>query len=109
MNARVRAKVETCKISNELSREGKPGVGVCKFRPDGSVFAVGGWDKRVRIYSRTSAKLLAVLKGSNSSVTALDWIKIEGTLDDDHVIAAGCSGGKIDIWRPTFLKKISSP
>lgn len=109
MSARVRAKVETCKISNELSREGKPGVGVCKFRPDGSMFAVGGWDKRVRIYSRTSAKLLAVLKGSNSSVTALDWRKIEGTLDDDHVIAAGCSNGKIDIWRPTFHEIISSP
>ena len=97
MKARVRAMVETCKISNELSREGKPGVGVCRFRPDGNVFAVGGWDKRVRIYSRTSAKLLSILKGSDASVTSLDWSK--RSVNGDYVLAAGSSDGKIALWR----------
>ena len=105
MKARVRAKVGTCKVSGEVSREGKPGVGVCRFRPDGNVFAVGGWDKRVRIYSRTSAKLLSVLKGSNASVTALDWNK--GNANDDFVLAAGSSDGKIAIWRPNIDKALT--
>ena len=105
MKARVRAKVGTCKVSDEVSREGKPGVGVCRFRPDGNVFAVGGWDKRVRIYSRTSAKLLSVLKGSNASVTALDWNK--GNANDDFVLAAGSSDGKIAIWRPNIDKALT--
>lgn len=102
MDARVRAKVATCKVTSELTREGKPGVGVCRFRPDGKVFAVGGWDKRVRIYSRTSAKLLSIMKGSDASVTALDWNwnSKTGSDDDEFLLSAGSSDGKIALWRP---------
>jgi len=103
MNARVRAQVGTCQLSNEIGREGKPGIGVCKFRPDGKVFAVGGWDKRVRVYSRTSAKMLSVLKGPNDvSVTALDWAAGDGDgsdLTNAGVLAAGSGDGKISVWR----------
>jgi len=96
MKARVRAKVGTCMISNDISRDGKPGVGICKFRPDRKVFAVGGWDKRIRIFSRTSAKLLAVLKGPNEgSISSLDWIYKNG----EYVLGAASGDGKISLWR----------
>eukprot|EP01083_Nonionella_stella_P132325 402263_1 len=102
MGARVRAKVGTCRLSNELSNNGKPGVGVCRFRPDGKVFAVGGWDKRVRIYSRTSANILTTLRGLNEeSVTALDWAggEISEGLMREGVLASGSNDGKISLWR----------
>ena len=102
MRARVRAQVGTCKLSNEISREGKPGVGVCRFRPDGKLFAVGGWDKRIRLYSRTSAKLLSVLRGSNDgSISALAWSNMDASYgkSDDCILAAGSSDGKISLWR----------
>eukprot|EP00554_Chaetoceros_debilis_P011773 CAMPEP_0194128340 /NCGR_PEP_ID=MMETSP0150-20130528/60997_1 /TAXON_ID=122233 /ORGANISM="Chaetoceros debilis, Strain MM31A-1" /LENGTH=624 /DNA_ID=CAMNT_0038822323 /DNA_START=138 /DNA_END=2012 /DNA_ORIENTATION=+ len=102
MLARVRAKVGTCRLSNELSNNGKPGVGVCRFRPDGKVFAVGGWDKRVRIYSRTSANILITLRGLNEeSVTALDWAggEISEELMREGVLASGSNDGKISLWR----------
>ena len=96
MNARIRAKVGTCKIANEISSQGKPGVGVCKFRPDRKVFAVGGWDKCIRIFSRTSAKLLSVLRGPNvGSISSLDWFYKNG----EYVLAAASDDWKISIRR----------
>lgn len=100
INARIRAKVGTCKISEDSSFLGKPGVGICRFRPDGSCFAVGGWDKRIRIYSRTTAKLLAILRGTNEeAITTLDWAVGDDDLLHAGVLAAGSSDGKISLWR----------
>ena len=96
----------TCQLSNEIGMGGKPGVGVCKFRPDGKVFAVGGWDKRIRLYSRTSTSLLSVLRGPNdASVTAMNWARsCDGGGNDNvgveaGVLAAGTADGKILLWR----------
>eukprot|EP00553_Chaetoceros_curvisetus_P000340 CAMPEP_0204632842 /NCGR_PEP_ID=MMETSP0717-20131115/25791_1 /ASSEMBLY_ACC=CAM_ASM_000666 /TAXON_ID=230516 /ORGANISM="Chaetoceros curvisetus" /LENGTH=215 /DNA_ID=CAMNT_0051650799 /DNA_START=26 /DNA_END=673 /DNA_ORIENTATION=+ len=100
MQARIRAKVGTCKLSDEISREGKPGVGVCKFRPDGKIFAVGGWDKRVRLYSRTSAKQLGVLRGLNEqSISSLEWAHGDDRIVQEGILAAGSDDGKIALWR----------
>mmetsp|Transcript_9481 Transcript_9481/g.14117 ORF Transcript_9481/g.14117 Transcript_9481/m.14117 type:complete len:197 (+) Transcript_9481:1-591(+) len=100
IHARIRAKVGTCKISEDSSFLGKPGVGVCRFRPDGSCFAVGGWDRRIRIYSRTTAKLLGILRGPNEdSITTLDWAVGDDDLMHAGVLAAGSSDGKITLWR----------
>jgi len=100
IKARIRARVGTCKLSQDASYMGKPGVGICRFRPDGKVFAVGGWDRRVRIYSRTSAKLLSVLRGPNEdSLTALDWAIGDKELVQSGVLAAGSGDGKIALWR----------
>ena len=100
IKTRIRAKVGTCNISHDASFLGKPGVGQCRFKPDGSVFAVGGWDKRIRIFSRTTAKLLGILRGPNDdSITALDWAVGDKDLMDCGVLAAGSGDGKITIWR----------
>jgi hypothetical protein len=118
---RIRAKVGTCNIlsnddhnDNNLHNNdniknsspsfmGKPGVNICKFNPNGSCFAVGGWDKRVRIFSRTKGTLLGILRGPNEdSITALDWwstTNANGFINHSNVLAAGSADGKITIWR----------
>lgn len=77
----------------------KPGVGICRFRPDGRIFAVGGWDKRVRIYDRRSNNRpdvpIALLRGHDESVNTLDWspdAAISG------LIATGSSDGQVHVW-----------
>jgi len=77
---RIRARVGTCRMDDSIPSHhiGKPGVNTCRFHPQGHIFAVGGWDHRIRIYSRTSARPLAILKEKSSSVhdasiTALAW------------------------------------
>lgn len=100
MKSRIRARVGTCKLSEDISQGGKPGVGTCCFRPDGRVFAVGGWDKRVRIYSRRTASLLAVLNGPNdAAVTCLDWLMDKEELVESGVLVTGSGDGKISLWR----------
>jgi WD40 repeat protein len=100
MKARKRAHVGTCQISDDWLFGGKPGVNTIKFRPDGAVFAIGGWDKRVRIYSRTSAKLLSILRGpNNESITAIDWVCNNEDLERAGVLAAGSADGMISVWR----------
>lgn len=97
--ARLRARVSTCAISgpDESIRGGKPGVSVCRFRPDGRVFGVGGWDRRVRIFDRTgNASPLAILKGHSDSITALDWAPDS---QSTGYLATGAGDGKICIWR----------
>ena len=100
INMRLRAKVGTCKISEDAPFLGKSGVDICRFRPDGAYFAVGGWDRRVRIYSRTSAKLMGILKGPNEdSIKCLDWAIGDDGLVKAGVLAAGSGDGKITIFR----------
>lgn len=99
IKCRKRAKVGTCQITDDWSFGGKPGVNAIKFRPQGDIFGVGGWDKRVRIYSRSSAKLLAVFRGpNNDSITCLDWVDGQDELDNG-ILIAGSADGIISFWR----------
>ena len=66
------------------------------FRPDGRVFAVGGWDHRLRIFGRTSSKPFAILRGHQESVTAMDWT---GNAAFSGLLATGAGDGKVCIWR----------
>jgi hypothetical protein len=83
-----RGRLSTCRLDNQPSQGGKPGVGIVRFRPDdGRILAVGGWDHRVRLFERNhhhhhhrgggggGCRPLAILKGGNngSSISALDW------------------------------------
>jgi WD40 repeat protein len=107
---RIRARVGTCRFDEH---DGKPGVNICRFHPLGHMFAVGGWDGRIRLYSRTSARPLAVLKESShslaSSITALDWSTPisfpmhpwnDGSKESIHMslLASGTAEGRICLW-----------
>ena len=97
-------------LGSSQSIRAKPGIGQCRFRPDGRLFVVGGWDKRVRIYDRnikgpTVNQPLAILRGHAESVNAVDW-----SYDsvNSGLIATGSSDGKVYVWR-CFPSKSASP
>ena len=92
MEASIRVRSKTCSIESG----GKIGVSVCRFRPDSRMFAVGGWDYRLRLFSRSKSKALAILRGHEKSVTSCDWA------DDASVsglLATGADDGRICVWR----------
>jgi WD40 repeat protein len=96
VQARLRAKLATCQIGSDVVK-GKPGVSICRFRRDGRIFAVGGWDKRLRIFDRsTSATPLAILRGHEASVNSVDWAPDATT---SGLLATGAADGRIHIWR----------
>jgi len=99
MKSTVRARTLTC----SLKSGGKVGISICRFRPDGRVFGIGGWDRRLRIYGRTSLKPIAILRGHEESVTAMDWA---GNAALSGLLATGAGDGKVCIWRvfPHSLK-----
>jgi WD40 repeat protein len=103
MRASVRSKTRTCSIDSG----GKVGVSICQFRPDGRIFAVGGWDHRLRLFSRTSSKPLAILRGHDESVTAIDWASNAAL---SGLLATGAGDGRICLWRvfPHSLKSHES-
>jgi WD40 repeat protein len=93
MKSSIRKRTQTC----SLSSGGKVGVSIARFRPDGRIFAVGGWDKRLRIFGRTSSKPLAILQGGHrDSVVAMDW---PGNSAVSGLLATGAGDGKICIYR----------
>ena len=96
LKARIRSRIQTCSIGENTAR-GKPGVGTCRFRPDGRMFAVGGWDKRLRVFSRAAgAAPLALMRAHIDSVTAIDWAPDCAT---SGILATGSEDGQIAIWR----------
>jgi WD40 repeat protein len=96
VRARLRAKLATCQIGSDVVK-GKPGVSICRFRRDGRIFAVGGWDKRLRIFDRSSsATPLAILRGHEASVNSVDWAPDATT---SGLLATGAADGRIHIWR----------
>lgn len=96
LRLRLRSRLSTCKPMGE----GKPGVNLCRFQPgDGRLFAVAGWDQRVRIMDRSSSSkvpLKAILRGHDASVSALDWAP-DST--ESGLCATAAADGRIQIWR----------
>lgn len=89
--SRIRKRLSTI---NE-SKPGNPGVALCRFRPDGRLFAVGGWDRRVRIYDRVGYPV-AILRGHAETISAMDWAM---DADVSGLMATGSADGKIHIWK----------
>ena len=72
-NFEQRARLSTCRVDRK-SFNGKPGISICRFRPkDGRLLAIGGWDRRIRLFERSKGNLMAILKGNAGSIADLDW------------------------------------
>jgi len=94
---RTRARLSTCRVDNDDS-SGKPGVSICRFRPDdGRLFAVGGWDNRVRLFERSNGTPLAILRGHVGSVNAMDWAR--DAVDSGLLATAGGEDATISFWQ----------
>ena len=95
-DVRLRARVSTCRVDEKSA--GKPGVSICKFRPgDGRLWAVGGWDYRVRLFDRSRGNPLAILRGHKSSIGALDWAP---DADSSGLLASsGTADRQIFVWQ----------
>lgn len=96
LRLRLRLRLPTCKPQGE----GKPGVNLCRFQPgDGRLFAVAGWDQRVRIMDRSSncrTPLKAILRGHDAGVNAMDWASDSAK---SGLCATAASDGRIHVWR----------
>ncbi len=81
----------------ELREEGavplkKPGVAAVVLRHDGKIFAVAGWDGRVRLYRCDTRKPLAVLQYHRSGVQDVRFDQRSKRL------ASGSKDGSIAMW-----------
>lgn len=88
------------KDSNKSSwvSAGKPGVSICRFRPrDGRLLAVGGWDRRVRLFDRTHGNPMAILRGHENSVSAFDWSHDSDT--SGFLASSGRDTKIVNIWQ----------
>jgi WD40 repeat protein len=95
-NVRVRARISTCSI-NDDALDGKPGISICRFQPrDGRLWAVGGWDHRVRLFERSAGKPMAILRGHTTSVNALDWAPDSNR---SGLLASSGGGDSIYVWQ----------
>ncbi|XP_060068376.1 guanine nucleotide-binding protein subunit beta-like protein 1 [Ylistrum balloti] len=68
-----------------------PGFNRILFRKDGKLFATGGWDGNVRLFSGKSVKPLAVLTYHKESVQTLAF-------STDKILASGSKDHHISLW-----------
>ena len=96
-NIRIRSRLSTCRIDDETSG-GKPGVSICRFQPgETRLFAVGGWDKRIRLFDRATGDPKAILRGYSNSVDCLDWAP---DADESGLLATSAVvENRIHIWQ----------
>lgn len=64
------------------------------YRPDGVVFASGGWDNVIRIWRADDGKHLRLLKGHRSHVTDIDFSP------DGKRLVSSSGDGTVRIWSP---------
>jgi WD40 repeat protein len=69
------------------------GVSVCRFDTTGEVVALGGWDYRLRLYRRSTGQPLALLRGHENSISAMDWAPGGSSL-----LVTGSTDGTVLVW-----------
>ena len=67
------------------------GVTTVAYRPDGKVFATGGWDNTIRIWS-AEGKSLRSMKAGSRNVTAVAFSK------DGQLLASSSGDGVLRVW-----------
>lgn len=68
------------------------GVNSIKIRPsDSRIFAIGGWDSRIRLYSTKKQKFLACLDFHKDAINSIDFAT-------NNLMCAGSNDGIITFW-----------
>lgn len=73
------------------------GVSCVSIRNDKKIFATGGWDNNVRLFSWKSTKPLAVLDYHNDSIRSLTFASAHSS--SNQILACGSSDKKISVWK----------
>lgn len=75
-----------------------PGVNTVKIREDRKVFSVGGWDGRIRIYSWSSLRPLAVLSEHKAAVADIAHSMGRVSLWNSPIMGVAGQDGHISLW-----------
>lgn len=75
-----------------------PGINKVQSRSDGKVFASGGWDGHIRIFSWFSLRPLAVLTEHKQAIQDVAYSTEKVSLWNAHIMAAGGLDGAITLW-----------
>jgi len=74
----------------------RAGVSSVRIRGDGKLFAIGGWDGKIRVFSSKTLAPLAVLQFHSDVVRCLAFSK--GKINDRRLMAAGSKDGSSSLW-----------
>lgn len=75
-----------------------PGIDCVRIRADCKVFATGGWDGHIRIFSWKSLRPLAVLTDHKDAVMDVAYSGTPVTMYKAPIMAAGGKDGQISLW-----------
>lgn len=75
-----------------------PGINRVQTRKDGKVFASGGWDGHIRIFSWFSLRPLVVLTEHKQAIQDIAYSTEKVSLWNAHLMAAGGLDGAITLW-----------
>lgn len=92
--------LQTIEINKKLDISIKnPGINCLRIRSDQKVFASGGWDGRIRIFSWKSLRPLAVLtEHKNGGVMDIAYSTGKVQMWNAPIMAAGGMDGQITLW-----------
>lgn len=74
------------------------GCNIVKLRPDRKIFASGGWDGRLRLFSWKSLRLLVVLAEHRDAITDVQFTEKVVNLWNSQIMAASGADGMISLW-----------
>ncbi|XP_033102242.1 guanine nucleotide-binding protein subunit beta-like protein 1 [Anneissia japonica] len=74
------------------------GLSDIKIRQDNRIFATGGWDSRIRLFTFKKCKPLAVLDYHTESIVSMAFSSPLPEFDGYRLLAAGAKDNLISIW-----------
>ncbi|CAM9326096.1 unnamed protein product [Choristocarpus tenellus] len=80
-----------CRVTSTFHLD-RPGTSCVEIRPDQKLFTLGGWDRRIRMFSWGTPRALAVLRCHEGSVYSIDYSPENG------IFAAGSKDCRVSIW-----------